>query len=344
MATLLNDKEIKRLLGCVIVDGDPSCVRPNSYILRLGGTGEFLNAGKEFTLGKTKKGLKIQPGHSVALTAFETLDFRRDTVHKLYPDHDLHAIISPNTDLSREGIVAPTTQVDAGYFGTLNWTVSNTSSEERRFVFKERLFRLTILKLGPGETPEKPYEGSYQAQTGYIRSNRTGAPVGMRSEEWVDSNVDGGPEQLLENLIKSGYPWHVLGQRFKIIDEQFKTVTNEYAEIQDSICGLTKDVEAIKQQNESAVNNLLPMVRAVVQEQGNELQNRWLLAVGSLLGALIGIGLTISSNDHALAFIKNYGCWVGLFLIILAAVTMVVITRRRSTPVDRTHRNSNICS
>ena len=48
MATILNDIEIKRLLGTVIVDGDSSCIRPNAYVLRLGSAGEFLNTGKEF--------------------------------------------------------------------------------------------------------------------------------------------------------------------------------------------------------------------------------------------------------------------------------------------------------
>src|SRR6266850_984730 len=147
MPSILSDAEIRKLLGTVIVNGEPDGVHPNSYILRLGEAGEFLNTGKEFSLGKTKKGIRIQPGHSVGVTAFETIDFRRLTVHKLYPGNDLFGIVSPTTDLSREGLVAPTTQVDAGYFGTLNWTITNTSSEERRFVHKERIFRLTIFRL-----------------------------------------------------------------------------------------------------------------------------------------------------------------------------------------------------
>jgi hypothetical protein len=58
-----------------------------------------------------------------------------------------HRLTSDYCGNSREGIVAPTTQIDAGYYGTLNWTLTNTSSEERRFVHKERIFRLTILSL-----------------------------------------------------------------------------------------------------------------------------------------------------------------------------------------------------
>jgi deoxycytidine triphosphate deaminase len=128
MPKILSDTEIRNLLGTVIVNGDPSNIRPNAYVLRLGAKGEFLNTGKEFDLSKDKKGLQIQPGHSVAVTAYETLDFRRETVHKIYPGNDLHAFVSPTTDLSREGIVAQTTAVDLGFFGPLYCRFANTLS------------------------------------------------------------------------------------------------------------------------------------------------------------------------------------------------------------------------
>lgn len=115
MPKILSDTEIRRILGTVIVNGDAACIRPNAYVLRLGAKGEFINTRKEFDIGSDKKGLRIQPGHAVGVTAFETLDFRRETVHKFYPGHDLHAIVSPTTDLSREGILAQTTQVDAAF-------------------------------------------------------------------------------------------------------------------------------------------------------------------------------------------------------------------------------------
>src|SRR5262249_41367540 len=148
--TILSDTEINRLLGTVIINGDIANIRPNAYVLRLGARGEFLNTGKEFDLSKERKGLRIQPGDSVAVTAYETLDFRRETVHKIYPGKDLHAFVSPTTDLSREGIVAQTTAVDAGFYGTLNWTFANTSSVERRYVYRERIYRITIFRLEAG--------------------------------------------------------------------------------------------------------------------------------------------------------------------------------------------------
>lgn len=325
MATILNDTEIKRLLGKVIVDGDPSCIRPNSYVLRLGAVGEFLNTNKEFEIGHKKKGLRIQPGHSVGVTSLETLDFRRETVHAFYPGNDLYAILSPTTDLSREGLVAPTTQVDAGFNGTLNWTITNTSSEERKFVHGERIYRITMFRLEKGETPEHLYTGSYQSQMGYVRSKRTGAPIGMKDAEWEDAFAKGGPEDLLDNLIRSGYPWHILGSRLKEIDQQFKTVTEEYADVHDSINELSEHINAIREKQ----NDISETVRKVLRDETGSLQNRWLIGAGSLLLGFLGMGLTAATSTMVLDFIKANGSIIGSAFIFAAIVTLIILSRQK---------------
>ena len=325
MATLLNDQQIRRLIGKVIINGDESCIRPNSYILRLGSSGEFLNTGKEFNIGTKKKGIRLPPGHSVALTAYETLDFRRDIVHDLFPGHDLHGVLSPTTDLSREGIVAPSTQVDAGYHGTLNWTLTNTSSEERRFLYKEHLFRLSIFELEEGETPENLYSGDYQSQIGYVRSKRRGAPVGMKETEWEDAYIKGGPEDLLDNLISTGYPWHILGKRLKLIDQQFKVVSEEYSEIYTSIGKLTSDINQIRERQ----TNTSGEVRRVLREEADSLQNRWLIGAGTLITGALGLVLAVISNQSCFQLIKQYGHIIGSLLILSASVVMFLIFRKR---------------
>lgn len=325
VATLLNDAEISKLLGTVIKDGDVESVRPNSYVLRLGSAGEFINTGKAFELGTRKKGIRVQPGHSVGVTALETIDFRRESVATIYPEHDLHAIISPTTDLSREGIVAATTQIDAGYHGTLNWTLTNTSSDERRFVHKERIFRLTIFKLEKGERPESLYSGDYQSQTGYVRSQRRGAPIGMKDVEWEDGQAKGSPEDLLDNLLKSGYPWHVLGQRLKLIDQQFKSVTEEYADIRETLERLTTDVYGIRDRQ----GQMSDTVRRAVREEASEFQNRWLIGSGSMLIAAIGLGLSVASNPMAVVLLRDYGVFIGLVLLVLGAGSLVFLSRSR---------------
>lgn len=321
MAEILNDVELKRVLGAVIMDGDESCIRPNSYILRLGSEGEFLSSGKEFCLGGDKKGIKVQPGQSAALTALEQLDFTRETVERFFPDHDLHALISPTTDLSREGIVAPTTQADAGYKGTLNWTITNTSNEERGFLYKERIYRLTILKLGAGERPDALYAGDYQEKTGYVRSQRRGAPIGMKASEWEDGLVEEGPEALLESLIRSGYPWNLLGERLKAIDGQFKTVTAEYSGILDLIEGLKNDVDGIRREQ----SGLPETMRKVVGEQLPALQDRWLVRAWASLTTLIGLGILVFTSEKATALLQQFGFWVGLGILILSLAVFAVV-------------------
>lgn len=329
MATILNDADIRKLIGPVIIDGDVNCLRPNSYVLRLGSEGEFLTANKVYELGRTKKGSRVSPGQSVAVTALETIDFRPEAVQKIFPNCALHAFISPTTDLSREGIVAPTTQVDAGYNGTLNWTITNTSSEERRFLHKEKLFRLTILKLEDGELPLKYYEGDYQGQTGYIRSQRKGAPVGMRDAEWEDSILEGGPEELLDNLMKSGFPWHALGQRLKTIDQQFKIVSDEYAAIHDSLENLTTEVDALTQKSGDATQSVPHAISVALADQAATLQNRWMVASGSMLVVVLGLIISITSNAAALNFLKANGPWIGIVMILVGLVVATVTARAR---------------
>ena len=312
MARILNDSELRRLVEAGVVDGGiESSIRPNSYILRLGKHGEFLNTNKEFELGKGKRGIKIPPGHSVGVTALETIDFRRDAVHALYPEEDLHGILSPTTDLSREGIVAPTTQIDAGYCGTLNWTLANTSSQECRFLLGERLYRLTVFRLEAGETPSDVYTGYYQQQTGYVRSERTGPPAGMKATEWENAFVAGGPEDLLDNLIKSGYPWNILGRELKEIDQQLETVSKEYSDIRDLIQELQADVAKIRRQQERTPET----VKNVLEEIAPALQNRWMLGIGYIVGASIGLGVAILTSERAFAFIREFGVLIGLGIV-----------------------------
>jgi len=328
MAILLADHDLKKLIGSIIIDGDPDCLRPNSYVLRLGGEGEFLSAGKEFELGKKKKGIKVPPGHSVGVTAFETLDFRRETVEKLFPEKDLHGILSPTTDLSREGIVAPATHIDAGYRGTLNWTISNTSNEERKFLFKEKIFRLTIWLLEKGERAETLYSGDYQDATGYVRSRRKGAPVGMKETEWEDPLVSGGPEGMLDNLIKSGYPWHLLGEKLKMIDGKFQQVTNEYEAINDSIQNLTKRVDEVVDDYGKLSKGIAGSIKETLSSEMNAIQNRWLLGGGTLLLVFIGLIISVIGNDHSLEFFKANSFWIGPILLVVGFVILYLLFRK----------------
>lgn len=228
MTRILADHEIRKLITTgIISDGDEESIKSNSYILRLGSEGEFINVEKEFSLGKGKLGIKVAPGHSVGLIAHENIDFRSKKVEKVFPGCALHAFISPTTDLSREGIVAPTTQVDAGFKGTLNWTINNTGSKERAFEHLERIFRITFFLLEENEVPEKYYTGDYHGKHGYTASQRSGPSNGIRTEQWEDCHKENDPESLLAALMKSGYPWNLFGDKLAEMSQQYKSMLTE---------------------------------------------------------------------------------------------------------------------
>ena len=212
-------------------------------------------------------------------------------------------------------------QIDAGYNGTLNWTLGNSSSEERRFVYEERLFRLAILKLAMGERPDALYEGAYQGKTGYVRSERSGPPVGMRASDWEDATTKEGPAALLDRVIESGFPWNALGTKLKAIDNQFQEVSNEYASIHDSIerlegevGGIGKEVEEIR----SSQGGLTDRIRQVVREELPAMQDRWLIATGSLVIVLLGLAIAVFNSKAAKDLLAQHGVWFGTALATVA--------------------------
>ncbi len=322
MATILSDTELKKLFGTVIMDADESCIRPNSYVLRLGSHGAFISTEKEFEIGeKKKKGIRLPPGHSVGITAHEKIDFRHETVEKIFPQCDFHGFLSPTTDLAREGILAPSTQVDAGYRGTLNWTLTNTSGKAAEFVHGEKLFRLTIICLEEGEKPEFPYRGDYQGKEGYVASKRSGAPRGMKSSDWIDAFVEGGPEGKIEDLVNLGYPWNMLGSRLKHVDDQLKTVTDEYAEIKDSIDALDQKVSDIQR-------NIADTVRNVFRNREDALMLRFFSYLGSSVAGFTGLALFLREFSGIWTFIISNKLSVGV-LLMAVCILLVLWTRKR---------------
>jgi uncharacterized membrane protein YfcA len=70
-----------------------------------------------------------------------------------------------------------------------------------------------------------------------------------------------------------------------------------------------------------------------LRKKGNDLQNRWLIASGSMLLALLGLVLSFTSNQRALDFLKLNGAWIGVVLVIVAVVSIIIVVRRpRSKP------------
>ena len=60
-------------------------------------------------------------------------------------------------------------------------------------------------------------------------------------------------------------------------------------------------------------------------EKGSDLQNRRLIASGSMLPALVRLVLSFTSNQRALDFLKLNGAWIGVVLVIVAVVSIIIV-------------------
>ena len=147
----------------------------------------------------------------------------------------------------------------------------------------------------------------------------------MKKSEWEDAFVKGGPQDLLEQLISSGYPWGMLGKRLKEIDAQFKDVTNEYSQIYDLIENLDKSISQIQERQSDTPK----MVRGLLREEVGSLQNRWLIGAGSLIIGAIGLSLTVLTSSSIMNFLENYGPVVGVVGMLAAAMIFAYIWRQK---------------
>ncbi len=144
----------------------------------------------------------------------------------------------------------------------------------------------------------------------------------MKESEWENPFVKGGPQDLLEQLISSGYPWGILGKRLKAIDEQFKDVTNQYSEIHDAIEALNKSVTQIRE-------NTPKMIRNILRDEVGSLQNRWLIGAGSLIIGASGFFLAVITSSSVWGVLQEYGVVAGILCMVAAAATFAFIGRQK---------------
>lgn len=181
----------------------------------------------------------------------------------------------------------------------------------------------SIIKDGDAdsERPDGLYTGAYQGKTGYVRSERSGAPAGMRPRDWEDSTTKEGPEALLEALIQSGFPWNVLGTRLKAIDDQFQTVTNEYADIRESVRRLEDDMRDVRRE----LAQVPDKVRGIVKDE----QHRWLGGAAGVLIGLAGVVLAATKSPLVGQWLDQHGDWIGASMAVGALVIAWMLFWRR---------------
>src|SRR5688572_26305079 len=175
MSQTLADRDLKKLIGSVLIGADPALLNPNGIELRLGTHVRFISTGeiKDIPEGGC---IQVAPGESIVISSLEKLDFSEKAVHQHFPKCVLMAWITPTTTMMREGITHAATKVDAGFEGQLNWGLRNSSHKDVLIRRGEPIFKLTIELLAGDEVPERLYGArsadKYQHTEGILVSNR----------------------------------------------------------------------------------------------------------------------------------------------------------------------------
>jgi deoxycytidine triphosphate deaminase len=243
MANVLPDREIKGLLGSAILDGSESCIRVNSYEVRLGNRAKFDSTGEEVQIPNGHF-LEIEPGDFVTIESLEGFDLSVSTLKSLGKPNGVFAWITPTTTMMREGFLFASTKVDAGYKGHLNWGIRNSSVKTIKLQQGEHLFKLTLIELSEGERPDRFYgddrQDQYQGTSG-IRDSARMIPANIpdthiirRAQQKIDP---------LKQLTQAGYPYNHIGTELIALQGKFEIVSKDVAAMKDMFDGLGKKID-----------------------------------------------------------------------------------------------------
>jgi deoxycytidine triphosphate deaminase len=311
IATILPDREIRKLFGTVILDGEDNRITPNGMEVRLGKHVIFQSTDEEKELGPGMF-LKVTPGESVTIASYEEFDFRRPTVEKVYPGCDLMVLLTPTTTMMREGIFQSATKGESGWHGHLNWGFRNSSIKDLILAFGEPIFKITLFLLKEGETPDIRYgereNDRYQNTQGIARSTRM-IPTSIAKNKIVSSSI----ERLdpAKQLREAGHPFNYIGTELTTLDDKITVVSNSVSVLKQTI--ETETGKLSKRVDESQ--------RTVLEKVEDLFNRKFYQAVGVIIGCLSLMFGTITFlrnqgiNGNSLGVIAVIG-GLGVFLVL----------------------------
>jgi len=322
VAKILADRDIRRLIGSVLVDADEKLINPNGIELRLGKHALFHSTDEEVEL-RPGHFLKVSPGETVAISSVELIDFTADTVRSQLPGSMLMGFITPTTTMMREGISQVATKVDAGFRGILNWGLRNGSTRDLLLQYGEPIFKLTIFQLTEDESPEVAYgdrpNHSYQDAGGIARSARR-IPADIPKSKLVSSSFDKLDPK--KQLREAGYPFDHIGTEITTLHGKFEVVSTDVRLMRDEFQRRTNELSTKIQTETSTLAGKIEEERRNVLEKVEALFDRkFVRVVGIIVGAipimyggvtyLQGTGL----NGDAISFIGMAG---GIIVVLLS--------------------------
>lgn len=287
MAKILPDRDVKKLLGSVIVDGDPELVNPNGIELRLGRHVLFHSTDEEGEL-ETGQFLKISPGESVSISSIELIDFRSSRIPELFPGCTLMAFITPTTTMMREGISQVATKIDSGFRGILNWGLRNGSTKDLLLQYGEPIFKLTIFALEEQESPDVPYgdrkKDSYQGSEGIARSARR-IQANIPKSKIVSSTFERLDPK--KQLREAGYPFDHIGTELTNLHGKFEVVSSDVRMIRDEFQRTTEELSNKIASETTTLSDKLENTRKSLLDTVESLfERKFLKIAGAIVGAL----------------------------------------------------------
>ncbi len=287
MARILADRDIRKLLGTVLIGADEKHINPNGIELRLGRFVRFHSTGEEKELSDGLF-LKVNPGETLIISSLEQIDFRAATIQKIFADHMVMGFITPTTTMMREGISQVTTKIDAGFRGNLNWGLRNGSTKELIIQYGEPIFNLTIFLLDRDESPDIAYgereTDKYQDTEGIMRSARR-IPVDIPKSKVVSSSFDKLDPK--KQLREAGYPFDHIGTELTTLHGKFEVVSKDVLLLKEQFETRTKELGGKIEDETKALSEKLGETRKNLLEKVEALFDRkFVRIVGVIIGTI----------------------------------------------------------
>lgn len=245
MAKILSDRDVKKLIGTVILGATEEQLNPNGIELRMGGNVQFHSTDEDKTLIE-ESFLKIHPGETVTISSLESIDFRASTTQAIFPGKMLMGLITPTTTMMREGISQVSTKIDAGYKGILNWGIRNGSARDLILQYGEPIFKLTIFLLEEDEIPDLAYgeraSDKYMDAERIVPSKRR-IPSRIPKDKIVSSRY--GKIDPKEQLRETGYPFDHFATELTRLEGELKIVTTGHKGLLDRIETLSSNLDGV---------------------------------------------------------------------------------------------------
>src|SRR5712691_436967 len=328
MAKFLADRDIKRLIGRVLIDADEKLLNPNGIELRLGKHVRFHSTGEEKEIGPGLF-LQVSPGETVIISSVETIDFTADTVRAIMPDVMLMGLITPTTTMMREGISQVATKIDAGFKGVLNWGLRNGSIQKLTLQYGEPIFKLTLFALDRDESPEIAYgtrdKDSYQNTDGIARSNRL-IPADIPRSKIVSSSIERlDPKKQLK---EAGYPFDHIGTELIALHGKFEVVSADVRVMKEEFAQKTSELSTKIEKETTTLSAKIDDTKKNLLDSADILFDRkFFRTTGIIVGAipvLYGAVVFLQKASLGGELIAGIACGVGIFIWVIS----FLITRK----------------